>query len=375
MGWRVLESWDHLKKTPLFEIHQKYGGKIVDFGGWALPVQFTGIIEEHRAVRAAAGLFDVSHMGEIEVTGAQALELVNYLITNDAPAMAVEQIIYSPMCYESGGIIDDLLVYRLGPERFMLVVNAANTEKDLEYIRSVAARFPGAQVIDRSNCWAQLALQGPNADRILQRLTRTDLSQIKYYWFRARVGVAGSGCLVSRTGYTGEDGFEIYCSPEDAPNLWDEIMEAGEDDDLVPCGLGARDTLRFEAKMPLYGHELDQNTTPFEAGLGFFVKLNKPEFLGREALARQKAGGITKKLAGFEMTGRGIPRAGYPIHHDGRAVGVVTSGTYAPTLDKNLGLGYVPVELAGPGTELEIMIRNRPVRAMVVKTPFYRRAK
>lgn len=369
-----MESWDHLKKTPLFEIHRKYGGKIVDFGGWALPVQFTGIIEEHRAVREAAGLFDVSHMGEIEVSGPQALEFVNHLITNDASALAVEQIIYSPMCYDHGGIIDDLLVYRLGPERLMLVVNAANTEKDFEYIKPAAARFAGAQVVDRSNSWAQLALQGPNAERILQRLTRTDLSQIKYYGFKSRVGVAGSGCLISRTGYTGEDGFEIYCSPEEAANLWDEIMEAGEDDDLIPCGLGARDTLRFEAKMPLYGHELNQNTTPLEAGLGYFVKLDKPDFIGRQALIGQKAEGIKKKLIGFEMTERGIPRAGYPIHTDGREVGVVSSGTYAPTLDKNLGLGYVPIELAGPGTEIEIMIRGRPVRAVVVKTPFYRRA-
>lgn len=326
-------------------------------------------------MRLAAGLFDVSHMGEIEVAGPEAHSLVSRLITNDISLMADGQIVYSPMCYESGGIVDDLLVYRLGPARFLLVVNAANTQKDFDHIKGVAAGFTGAEVVDRSSAWAQLALQGPAAEKILGRLTRTGLEGIKYYRFRDRIDVSGISCLVSRTGYTGEDGFEIYCPPGDAAALWDEIIEAGEGDDLAPCGLGARDTLRFEARLPLYGHELDADTTPFEAGLGYFVKLGKPGFIGREALIRQKTDGVRKKLVGFEMIERGIPRAGYPIRLSGREAGVVTSGTFAPTLGKNLGLGYLPPDAAEPGTEIEIVIRGRALKAVVVKTPFYRREK
>ena len=370
---KVLDSFENLKKTPLFEMHLKYGGKIVDFGGWALPVQFSGIIEEHRAVRTAAGLFDVYHMGEIDVKGPAALALVQKLITNDASKLAKNQVLYTPMCYENGTVVDDLLVYRLGDGHFYLVVNAANTDKDYAWIREQAKAFDNVLVENLSDSTAQLALQGPKAEAILQKLTRIDLAGIKYYWCLPNVEVAGSKCLVSRTGYTGEDGFEIYSESEDAPKLWEIILETGDEDGLIPVGLGARDTLRFEARLPLYGHEIDEKTTPIEAGLGIFVKLDKPAFNGREVLARQKAEGMTKKLAGFEMVDRGIPRAGYPIAKEGREVGYVTTGSFAPTLEKNIGLGFVPLELAKIGEEIEVVIRGKGVKAQIVKTPFYRR--
>ncbi len=370
-GWWAMD----LKRTPLYEMHQKYGGRIVDFGGWALPVQFSSILEEHRAVRERAGLFDVSHMGEIKLTGPQALAVAQRLVTNDVAALADQQILYSPMCYAHGGIVDDLLVYRRGPEDYLLVVNAANTDKDYLHVSEVARQYPGARVENSSDATAQLALQGPRAERILQRLTGAPLAEIKYYWFRPEVEVAGVKCLVSRTGYTGEDGFELYCSPTEAPQLWETLLEEGDEDGLVPCGLGARDTLRFEARLPLYGHELSDQSTPLEAGLGVFVKLGKEGFLGQPVLVRQQQEGVKRKLAGFEMLERGIPRAQYPIALNGEEVGFVTSGTFAPTLEKNLGLGYVPVELAGVGSEFDVVIREKPTRARVVKTPFYRRPK
>lgn len=371
---KVLDSFENLRKTPLFEMHLKYGGKIIDFGGWALPVQFSGIIEEHRAVRTAAGLFDVSHMGEIDVKGPDALALVQKLITNDASKLAQNQVLYTPMCYANGTVVDDLLVYRLGEDHFYLVVNAANTDKDYAWIREQARAFNDVSAENLSDSTAQLALQGPKAGEILRKLTKTDLASIKYYWCLPDVNVAGSRCLVSRTGYTGEDGFEIYCKPQDAPKLWEILLETGDEDGLIPVGLGARDTLRFEARLPLYGHEIDEKTTPIEAGLGIFVKLEKPVFNGKEVLARQKAEGVAKKLVGFEMVDRGIPRGGYPIARDGREVGYVTTGSFAPTLEKNIGLGFVPPELAKVGEELDVVIRGKGVRARVVKTPFYRRA-
>lgn len=355
-------------------MHLKYGGKIIDFGGWALPVQFSGIIEEHRAVRTAAGLFDVSHMGEIDVKGPDALALVQKLITNDASKLAKNQVLYTPMCYENGTVVDDLLVYRLGEDHFYLVVNAANTDKDYAWIRGQARAFNDVSAENLSDSTAQLALQGPKAGEILRKLTKTDLASIKYYWCLPDVNVAGSRCLVSRTGYTGEDGFEIYCKPKDAPKLWEILLETGDEDGLIPVGLGARDTLRFEARLPLYGHEIDEKTTPIEAGLGIFVKLEKLAFNGKGALVRQKAEGVTKKLVGFEMVDRGIPRGGYPIARDGREVGYVTTGSFAPTLEKNIGLGFVPPELARVGEEIDVVIRGKGVKALIVKTPFYRRA-
>lgn len=363
-----------LKRTSLYPMHLKYGGKLVDFGGWELSVQFSGIIEEHKAVRNAAGLFDVSHMGEITVEGPDALALVQQLITNDASKLATNQILYTPMCYENGTIVDDLLVYRLGEDRFFLVVNASNSDKDFAWMQQVAKAFPNLELKNVSDQWAQLALQGPKAEEILQPLVDANLADIAYYWVRPHTKVDGVDCLVSRTGYTGEDGFEIYCPWDEAVHLWETILQAGADKGLIPTGLGARDTLRFEAKLPLYGHEIDDKTTPIEAGLGMFVKLDKPAFNGKDVLARQKAEGVSKKLVGFEMVERGIARGGYPIAKDGKEIGYVTTGSFSPTLDKNIGLGYVPPALAAVDTEFDIVIRGKGVKAKVIKTPFYKRA-
>lgn len=364
---------EELKKTPLYGSHLKYGGRIIDFAGWALPVQFRSIIEEHHQVRRAAGLFDVSDMGELDIRGPQALELIQYAVTNDMSTLAVNQVRYSPMCNFGGGVVDDLLVYRLGEDHYFLVINAANIEKDYEWIRGLAGRFPGAKVENISDRVAELALQGPNSEAILGKLTGADLGSIKYYWCEQGVDVAGIRCMVSRTGYTGEDGFEIFCSPEEAAGLWDALLEAGDDLGLWPCGLGCRDTLRFEASMPLYGQEMDDETTPLEAGLGKYVRFEKGEFVGRGPLWEEKQGGLRKKLVGLEMIGRGIPRTGYGVLKEGKKVGYVTTGSYAPTLDKNLGLAFVPPALAEVGTEVEVEIRGKGVGAKVVKTPFYRR--
>ncbi|MFO8060181.1 MAG: glycine cleavage system aminomethyltransferase GcvT [Bacillota bacterium] len=364
---------DRLKKTPLLSRHQKYGGKIVDFGGWALPVQYTGIIEEHRAVRTRAGLFDVSHMGEIRASGPEALALVNYLVTNDMTGMATNQIRYSPMCYPDGGVVDDLLVYKVGEEEYLLVVNAANKDKDLEWIEKWAADFD-VEVVDASDETAQLALQGPRSEAILSRLVDADLADMKYFWFLPQVKVAGCETLVSRTGYTGEDGFEIYCAPADAEDLWEAIMEAGREDGLVPVGLGARDTLRFEAALTLYGQELGPDINPLEAGLKYFVKLDGDDFIGRDALVSARERGVDKTLVGFEMLDRGIPRTNYVIYdEEGDEAGYVTSGSYGPALEKNIGLGFVRPQLARPGTSLQIGVRNRKLEAVVVRTPFYTR--
>lgn len=364
---------EELKKTPLYGNHLKYGGRIIDFAGWALPVQFRSIIEEHHQVRKAAGLFDVSDMGELDIRGPQALDLLQYALTNDMSTVAVNQVRYSPMCNHRGGVVDDLLVYRLGEDHYFLVINAANIEKDYNWVKELAGRFPGAKVENVSDKVAELALQGPNSEAILSRLTRADLSAIHYYWCAQDVEVAGVKCMVSRTGYTGEDGFEIFCSPEEAPGLWDTLLEEGDELGLWPCGLGCRDTLRFEAAMPLYGQEMDDDTTPLEAGLGKYVKFDKGDFVGREPLLEEKRTGLRKKLVGLEMVGRGIARTGYPVLKDGEKVGYVTTGSYAPTLDKNLALAFVPPQLAEVGTGLQVEIRGRGVDARVVKTPFYRR--
>ncbi|OAT79498.1 glycine cleavage system protein T [Desulfotomaculum copahuensis] len=355
-------------------MHVKYGGRMIDFGGWELPVQYTGIIDEHRAVRERAGLFDVSHMGEIRVAGTGALPLIQKLITNDAAKMSVHQAIYSPVCLPSGGIVDDILVYRPGESEYLLVVNAANKDKDWQWIRETAAAFPDAVVEDISDRTAQLALQGPLAERVLGKLTGVDLKEIRYYWSRPGVTVAGVNCLLSRTGYTGGDGFELYCPPGQAPALWEALLSAGRPEGLVPAGLGARDTLRLEAAMPLYGNELNETTTPLEAGLGRFVSFDKGHFTGREILQQQKANGVKRKLVGFEMIERGIPRHGYAVVKEGREIGVVTSGTQSPALGKAIGLAYVPAQYAGINTELAVVIRNRTVRAGVVPRPFYRKS-
>ncbi len=364
---------DELKKTPLFECHQQYGGKIVDFGGWALPVQYTGIIEEHVAVRESAGLFDVSHMGEIRVCGPQALDLVDYLLTNDVTRVSIDQVQYSPMCYPDGGVVDDLITYRLDEDEFLLVVNAANKDKDYEWIIDKADDFD-VTVTDESDDTALLAIQGPRAEDILGRVTDEALGDIKFFRLRTGADVAGHEAMLSRTGYTGEDGFEVYCRPKAAPEIFAALMDAAEEGELVPAGLGARDTLRFEACLPLYGQELAPDINPLEANLGFFVKLDAGDFVGRDALRRVRDEGIERKLVGFEMMDRGIPRTNYPIFDsEGREVGHVSSGSHSPTLGKNVGLGFVRTDLAEEGTDLQIGVRNRKLDAVIVETPFYSR--
>lgn len=358
-----------LKRTSLYEIHKAAGARMVEFGGWEMPVQYAGIVDEHRAVRSAAGLFDVSHMGEVEVSGPGALDSVQRVITNDAGRLLLGQGLYSPMCLPSGGIIDDLTVFRLGPERFLFVVNASRAERDFMWI---AEHTRGATARDRSAELALLALQGPKAQAILQRLTPADLSGLKYFYAAEGVEVAGVRCLVSCTGYTGEDGFETACAWDAAPKLWEALMEAGRGDGLVPVGLGARDTLRLEAGYMLYGNDIDETTTPLEAPLNWTVKLDKGEFIGRDVLLAQKAQGVERKLVGFEMAERAIPRHGYTLLVGGRRVGQVTSGTFGPWVNKSIGLGYVGREVAQPGG-IQVEIRGRALDARIVRLPFYKR--
>ncbi len=360
-----------LKRTPLFPLYEKYGAKIIDFGGWELPVQFTSILDEHKAVRERAGLFDVSHMGEVDVKGKDALAYIQKLVTNDVAKLVDGKALYSPMCYPDGGTVDDLLVYRYNEEHYLIVINAANIDKDVEWMKQ---NLEGEVTLENiSPQVSQLALQGPLAEKVLQKLTDTDLSEIAFFHFKTDVNLNGIKGLVSRTGYTGEDGFEIYLSNEDAPKLWDIILEAGKDEEVLPCGLGARDTLRFEAKLPLYGQELSKDISPIEAGIGFFVKLDKGDFIGRDALALQKANGAPRKLVGIEMIERGIPRTHYPVYIGEELIGEVTTGTQSPTLKKNLGLALIKSEHAAIGTEVWVEIRNKKVKAEVVKSPFYKR--
>jgi len=343
---------------------------MVPFGGWDMPVQYSGILEEHRAVREAAGLFDISHMGEIEFRGPDALAAVQRLVTSDASKLQVGQVQYAALCYDNGTFVDDLTVYKLADDHFMLTVNASNIVKDDAWIRDhVRGRVEVRNISDET---ALLALQGPKAQQILQPLTPVDLSQIKYYWFRPGK-VLDAEALISRTGYTGEDGFEIYLSGARAEALWRRLQEAGKRFGMLPVGLGARDTLRLEAKMALYGNDIDDRHTVLEADLGWVVKFEKGDFIGRTALEKQRAAGLTRKLVGFEMVGRGIARSHYKIVRDGREIGEVTSGGPSPTLGKNIGLGYLPLEQAAIGSEVDILIRKEPVRARIVPTPFYKR--
>lgn len=359
------------RQTPLYEIHLKYGAKMVPFAGWLMPVQYSGILEEHKAVRTAAGIFDVSHMGEIWIEGEKALDAVQRLITNDAARLSNNQIMYSPMCYPDGGVVDDILVYKMALDKYLLVVNAGNHGKDLAWITEQAGKT--ASITDRSEETLQIALQGPAALEILQNLTEEPLEQIKYYWF-TEGKVKDIDCIISRTGYTGEDGFEIYAAREKAVELWENLLEAGQNAGLKPAGLGARDTLRFEACMPLYGNELSPAITPLEAGLKPFVKLEKDHFIGRNALLKQREQGMAKKLVGFEMQERGIPRTGYPIKdQNGEPIGFVSSGTFAPTLQKNLGLGFVNTGHAVIGQSIFVEVRGKQLEARIIKRPFYQR--
>ena len=361
-----------LKKTALCEIHRQLGARMVDFAGWEMPVQYAGPLKEHMAVRTRAGIFDVSHMGEIEVTGGNALKTVERVTCNDAARLAVGQIQYSALTTPAGTFIDDILVYRRASDRFFLCVNCSNQDKDYRWI--LENSLPETEVKFRSEDFSQLALQGPIASEILQPLTDIDLSSMKYYWF-AEGRVAGSEAIVSRTGYTGEDGFEIYLPPAHAVAVWNRICQTGRPLGLEPAGLAARNTLRLEAKMALYGNDIDDTTTVLEADLGWICRLDKGDFIGREPLLHQRKAGITRKLIGFEMVERGIARDHYPIRKDGEDLGLVTSGSPAPFLQKNIGLAYLPIRLAEIGTEFDIIIRGRPVRARVVQTPFYRRAR
>jgi aminomethyltransferase len=359
-----------LKRTPLYEVHRAAGAKMVDFGGWEMPVQYSGLVDEHNTVRQAVGLFDVSHMGEIEIRGPEAMKLIDYVTTNSVARLKNGQAQYSGLLYEHGGFVDDILVHKVADDSFFLCVNASNQDKDFEHIRG-ANRFD-CDVEFAGEKYAQIAIQGPKALEVAQRLTETPLGAIKYYWF-VDGAFAGVPARIARTGYTGEDGFEVYTAPGHAAGVWNAIMEAGRPACIKPCGLGARNTLRLECKMALYGHEIGASISPFEADLGWIVKLDKGEFIGREALLKQRDKGLTRKLTGFEMRARGIGRDGYEVLADGKPAGWVTSGSPAPTLNRNIGLCYLPVDRARPGEKIEIVIRNQPVEAETVPTPFYKR--
>lgn len=360
------------KQTPLYETHIKYGGKIVEFGGCLLPIQYAGILEEHKAVREKAGLFDVSHMGEVLVEGPEALEFLQKLVTNDVARLAETQVQYTPMCYPDGGTVDDLLIYKYSQEKYLLVINAANIDKDWNWLKENSAGYK-VELANLSADTAELALQGPSAYAILAKLTDVPLTNLKYYWFLPEVQVAGKTVMLSRTGYTGEDGFELYCRPDEAAGLWEALMAAGKEYNLTPAGLGRRDAARFEAALPLYGHELSAEITPLEAGLGKFVSLTKGDFNGGEVLAEQRQNGVRRKSIGFVLTGRGIPRAEYPVMLDGRRIGTVTTGSYAPTLGENIGLALVEADYAIAGQSFAIEIRGKQVPAEVIKKPFYHR--
>jgi aminomethyltransferase len=340
------------------------------FGGWEMPIAYSGIIPEHMAVRNAAGLFDISHMGEILIEGQQSLDLVQKVTCNDAARLQEGQIQYSALLHPEGTFVDDILVHRLGPSRFFLCVNASNADRDFEWIRSKNSFR--ATVTNTSDGYTQLALQGPKSVQILQPLVNVDLGPIRYYWLRTG-RLQDVECLITRTGYTGEDGFEIYFAPRHSERIWNLLFESGSKHGLIPVGLGARNTLRLEAKMALYGHEISDQITPWEADLAWIVKLEKGDFTGREALLRQGETGVRRRLAGFEMTGKGIGRDGYPVLVNDQQVGFVTSGGPSPTLRKNIGLAYVPSTHSDVGMELQIQIRSQRIPARIVKTPFYRR--
>jgi aminomethyltransferase len=365
-----------LKSTALNATHRRMGAKMVDFGGWDMPLQYSGILEEHAAVRSAAGLFDVSHMGEIEIHGADAAALTDYVTTNAVRKLQPGQAHYSGLLYGHGGFVDDILVHKVADDHYFLCVNASNQEKDYQYI--AAFNRLAAEVELASDRYTQLAIQGPHALETLQKLTATDLAPIRYYHFIDGL-VSGIPARIARTGYTGEDGFEIYFAPEDSERVWDDILSAGQEFGIKPCGLGARNTLRLEAGMALYGHEIHAAITPFEAGLAWIVKLDKGEFIGRAALIRQKEQGVTRKLTGFEMAGRGIGRDDYEVFvaaepgKDGTPAGWVSSGGPSPTLKKNIGMCYLPADRAKTGQRIQIVIRNQPVDAVTIPMPFYKR--
>jgi len=361
-----------LRKTALNTIHRRLRAKMVNFGGWDMPVEYSGIVAEHMATRTAAGLFDVSHMGEIEVRGTHALELVQHVTCNDASKLTVGQAQYSGLMTGRGTFVDDLLVHKISDTHYFLCVNAANQDQDFEHIR--AHDRAGAQIENAGERYSQLAIQGPKALGFLQRFTTVPLESIRYYHFTFGA-VDGFECLIARTGYTGEDGFEIYFAPEHSEKLWTDLLDAGTALGMLPCGLGARNTLRLEASMCLYGHEIDDTTTPWEAGLGWICKVGKGDFLGREILIHQKETGVDRALVGFEMQDRLIARDGYGVSIGGKQVGRVTSGSPAPFLKQNIGMAYVPSQSKAPGTEITVGIRGNEAPARIVPMPFYKRTK
>jgi aminomethyltransferase len=361
-----------LKKTALNARHRASGARMVAFGGWDMPVEYSGITLEHLAVRERAGLFDVSHMGEIEIAGKNALDAVQRISCNDASKLQIGQAHYSGLMSTAGTYVDDLLVYRLAKEHFLLVVNASHIPEDYAHIAEHIKPAGDAVAVDASSRYALIAVQGPRAIEVVQPLTAVELGSINYYWF-AHGEVANVRATISRTGYTGEDGFEIFVPPQSADRVWLALLESGRPVDIVPCGLGARDTLRLEAGMRLHGNDIDQTTTPLEADLGWMVGWNKGEFLGSDVLRRQKAEGVRRRLVGFEMLDRGIARHGYDAYVGGAAVGRVTSGTQTPFLKKAVGMAYLPIEHTAVGTEFDVDIRGRRTRARVVPLPFYKR--
>lgn len=357
-----------LKKTPLNEVHRALGARMVPFGGWDMPVQYSGVLDEHRTTRTKAGLFDVSHMGEIEVEGPDAAAVCQALITNDVNLLQKDgQIIYSAVCYPEGGVVDDVLLHRMSPTKYLFVVNASNIEKDFEFLKQHAPK--GAEIRNVSDQWAQLALQGPASEPILKKLTAVPVQDLEYYTFTTGK-VAGLDAIVSRTGYTGEDGFEIYVDAKSAVTLWNAIMDAGKPEGILPIGLGARDTLRLEMGYALYGHELSQDITPLEAGLGWVTKLDKGDFTGAAALRKQKAAGVPRQLIHLKLTERGIPRDGYPVLAGGKVIGKVTSGTQSPMLNQGIAMALVERGAVKVDDVVAVEIRGKPFAGMVVRPPF-----
>lgn len=357
-------------KTPLYECHVQVEGKIVPFAGYLLPVQYkSGVIAEHMAVRKSAGLFDVSHMGEVVLKGNDALKNIQMLVTNDCSKMVVGQVKYSPLCNEEGGVVDDLLIYKMQEEEYLIVVNASNRHKDVEWMK--AHLFGDVELLDISDDMALIALQGPQAMAILSKLTDANQLPIKYYTFKDKVNVSGISCMVSKTGYTGEDGYELCCKNEDAVKLWELLLDVGSEEGLIPCGLGARDTLRLEAGMPLYGHEMDDNISPIEAGLGFAVKLKKENFIGKKGIIDR--GTPTRTRVGLKITGRGIARENCPVFYGDKEIGKTTSGTHSPYLAYPIAMALVDADASSIGTELEVDVRGRRISAEIVALPFYKR--
>jgi len=369
-----------IRKTALNAVHRQMGGKMVDFNGWDMPVEYPaagGLMKEHMAVRTGVGVFDVSHMGDIRISGPQALEAVQHITMNDAAGMGIGQCRYSAMLYPEGTFVDDVIVHRLGEEDYMLVINAGTREKDVDWVTGNTGQF-NCGVENLSDNYTQIAIQGPKGVDTLQKLTDADLPKVKFYWFTHGTVCGLKNILIARTGYTAEDGFEIYVptDEETSARVWNEVLEAGKEFGIVPCGLGARNTLRLEGKLPLYGHEISNEINVWEAGLERFLKMEKGEFVGRDALAKAKEKGITRTLVGLESIDRGIPRDGYQVMDlDCKEIGYVTSGSYAPFLKKNIALAYVPIEQSEIGHEVNVQCRTTPVKCKVVPTPFYKRPK